>query len=148
MIRALALGALVGLACSPFQKTPAGFLELDRTRFDYQALSADNVVLVGRHYEPGGGSLEYWTEVIRKELVTARGYTIVREEPVKAGGVTGRRFTCAAMREGTEFVYLLSVFYVPDWIYDDVYTVEAGGKKAQVERHRAAVDAFVAGLEL
>jgi hypothetical protein len=142
--------ALTLCACSPFKKTPAGFMELGRTRFDYQALSSDSVSLVGRHVEPDKpASLGYWTETIRNELTGTRGYKILAEEKIKTTDTEGVRFVCSAMREGTEFLYLLSLFYVPDWIgSDDVYVVESGGKRPAVERHRAALDAFVAGLSL
>ena len=52
------------------------------------------------------------------------------------------------LRPNWEYRYLLSVFYVPDWGYDDVYVIEAGGKAAAFDRHRAAVDQFIARLSL
>ena len=47
-----------------------------------------------------------------------------------------------------EYRYLLGVFYVPDWGYDDVYVIEAGGKAPAFDRHRKAVDEFIARLYL
>ena len=76
----------------------------------------------------------------------SRGYQVVAEEKVRARDGEGTRFVCAAMREGTEYVYLLSLFVSGDG--SKVLTVEAGGKKAVVERHRPEIDAFVASLSV
>ncbi len=139
--------ALVGCS-TPFHAVPAppSFIELGKTRFDYQALSADGTVLVGRQIKPGKPApLATWVAMVREELTTARGYQIVAEEKVKARDADGTRFVCTAMREGTEYLYLLAMFVRGD---GGVLTVEAGGKKAAVEKHRQEIDAFVAALSV
>lgn len=144
---AAALLVLVGCS-TPFHAvpTPAAFVELGKTRFDFQALSADGAVLVGRQIKPNKpATLQFWAEVVREELVKTRGYQVVAEDKVRARDGEGTRFLCTAMREGTEYVYLLSLFVRPD---GGVLTVEAGGKKAAVERHRQAIDAYVAALSV
>ena len=145
----LAPALLVAVGCStPFHAvpTPASFVELGKTRFDFQALSADGAILVGRQIKPTKpATLTYWSEVVREELVKTRGYQVAAEEKVQARDAAGTRFLCTAMREGTEYVYLLALFVRPD---GGVLTVEAGGKKAAVERHRPEIDAFIAALSV
>jgi hypothetical protein len=143
LLVALALGCATPFAAVP---TPSSFVELGKTRFDFQALSADGAVLVGRVVKPTKpATLKFWSEVVREELVKSRGYQVALEEKVRASDGEGTRFVCVAMREGTEYLYLLFLFVRSD---GGVLTLEAGGKKAVVERHRPELDAYVAALSV
>ncbi len=119
---AAALGGCHGM------DVPADFVAMDRPGLDgyeARAVSADGAVL-GLRTETNAknGTLDFWANAIRGELVAARGYTLTKEEPINGAAGAGKCMTFTASRSGAEFTYVIAVFLR----YDTILIAEAGGK--------------------
>jgi len=96
-----------------------------------RAVSADGVVLALRsHDNPRQGTLEFWSEAVKNELVGFRGYKLAGKEAIQSqAGRPGKLLSFATEQKGTMFTYMLAVF-VPG---RQVLIAEAGGKAQAVQ---------------
>jgi len=119
--------------CFHTMEAPVNFVSVDRAdlgSYTVRAVSADGMVIGLRTQDnPKRGTLAFWAEAVRNELVAGKGYNLVKAEDVTAApGRPGRLMQFAATDRGADFTYLLAV-YVTDY---SVLLAEAGGKKEAV----------------
>ncbi len=134
--------AILAGGCMPRGRLamPEHFVELDEQRrgdYEVRGMSADGVVIgLRRHANLKNGSLPFWQDALRNELV-GRGYqpTGEMEEITSNGGTTGKLMTFKTTSRGTEFLYVLAMYVQPA----QVTTVEAGGKADVVRKHLDAL---------
>ncbi|MBN2498865.1 MAG: hypothetical protein JXR96_30020 [Deltaproteobacteria bacterium] len=111
-------------------KTPDGYAERSRTgEYEYQAISTDASVIAVAKYDnedEDKGTLAYWAEAARKQLVLSRGYTFEEQGEFHCSRGPGRWMRFARKYRGTDYLYLLGL--VVDG--DEIYALEAGGEKA------------------
>jgi hypothetical protein len=108
--------------------TPEGFVELKPVgAYSYRAVSADGAVILVRSVEnPKQGTLAFWTQAVKNELVASRGYTLDGESAVKTkGGLAGTELTMRTHLEGVEYLYVVTLFVRGN----RVVIVEATGPK-------------------
>lgn len=148
----LGLG-LVLSACGPSSTvtTPDSFVslpedDLDWRPYHYKAVSPDGAVIVVREHdnEELGGSLQYWTEALTREITAEKGYTLVENTEVKAGGMTGNHLRWEALYGGEKYRYDIALFVTPDLIV----TVETAGSAEQYDRYGKEFDSAVKSLRL
>lgn len=128
------LAALVGLfllslqACAIQAKLPDRFLELESDRYQLKATSADDAIFWVRRFDDQAedGTLEFWTEALKTNLVGARGYTLVGSEKIRTDkGVEGQAMVFEATVAGQAQGELCALF-VTHGLFGDarVYVVE------------------------
>ncbi len=115
---------------------PSSFVEVDEdeySMYDMRGVSADGVVVAARRQEnPKQGTLEFWSEAIKNELQSSKGYTLTSSDKVtSAKNLPGKLMSFVHEQSGVKFMYLLAVF-VKD---NDILIAEAGGKVDAVKPH-------------
>lgn len=146
---ALTLGAgLVGAGCNAVcLETPESFVAMERvrSRLYYKAVSPDNAVITVSSFEhKDKGNLEYWAEILKREMTLRKGYTLKSTEPVKAkGGMEGRRLVFHTQSGTTKFVYAANLFVTKKYIH----VMETAAKEADYPKHQAAFDAALGSLK-
>ena len=128
------LGAAVG--CSHTMDVPKHFVSVDRSDlgpFVERAISADGVVIALRRQDnPSNGTLEFWSEALRNEMVNTQGYQFVKSEDVKSStSQDGKLMEFAVEQRGTPLTYMMAVYVMRG----DVVIVESGGKADEVKKH-------------
>jgi len=133
-------------ACQPTgyltrpESCPEGFFPIDTLggHFRGRAISSDGVVIAirERSNEPGA-SLDFWTAVIRRELVETQGYAVCSQKAVGSG----QAILFAAPQEKSTSYYV--VLYVTP---QRIVTVEVAGPQAQVERDLPRLEEYIAKL--
>jgi hypothetical protein len=142
LLLCLAACAALALGCgrSFVAATPPGFVDLgDRYGADeYRATTAEGLVLGARAYENDPeGDLAFWAQVIENRMRESSGYALLGKEDVKARDALPGKVMRFGHDEGkTPHLYQLAVF-VDD---DHVFLLEAGGTKAEMERHKKMID--------
>lgn len=145
---ALVLAAgLLFAGCRVTLEPPPDFVELeerDWSSYAYRAADARGVVLgVRAERNPERGTLEFWVEVLKGRLRADRGYALLEENPVTASnGVRGRTLVFGRDEGHEPYLFAVTAFVTGS----DLYLVEWGGKKLDVERARAGLDAAVTGF--
>jgi hypothetical protein len=145
-MRKALLPFLLLAACQPTgyltrpDSCPEGFVPVDTLGGDFRgrAISSDGVVIAIRERtnEPGG-SLDFWSAVVKKELVENQGYA-VRSEKALGGG---QAILFLAPRERTT-AYYVALFVTPRRIV----TVEVAGPEREVERDLPGLEEYIAKL--
>lgn len=145
---------LVGTACGPhFQITaPQDFVVLDESvPYDFRATTPDGLVLAVREFDntKEHGDLGFWVKAIQNELRLDKGYALLEESDVKTtSGLTGKAMRFGLDRENEAHEYLVAVFVTGHAKGKSrVYLIEAGGKAAQVETSRKAIEEAIVGFE-
>ncbi len=134
-MRALAIVSMVlGLAaCTVTRDTsiPEGYVSVP-TRGD-EILSAvaptGNRMVVKRHINPPEGTLEFWRDAVRNELVDGRGYEVVESQGVVgASGAPAWEMLFRVTRQEGAYLYLVTVRVAGS----SVIVAEAGGQEAAI----------------
>jgi len=145
------IGLLVLMAtlagCNTFAvKTPQGFVSLQRYRSKiyYKAVSPDNAVITISAFEhQDKGSLDYWTAILKREMVLQKGYKLTGAEAVRThGGLEGRQLTFSTKNGTTPYAYESTLFVTGRYIY----VIEAAAKAKRFKAHRGSIDALVASF--
>ncbi len=143
-IRAVGVAAALACGCTGFDAgVPEGFAAFDdwsQTR----GVSAEGVVFRVRSEdnEPRA-ELAFWREALKKRMVDA-GYALVSESEVKAGSATGYFLELAAPVGQEDYTYGVALFTRGK----KLVLVESAGEVTRYARHRQAIMAAIAGLEL
>lgn len=141
LIVAAALAATsIGCTHAPNLATPAGFVRLDDSRYDYRATTAEGVVIAVREFDNDPrGDLGFWAGALQARL--ARAYTPSSVHEVESlAGWQGRQLRFTTTREGRPHGYWATVFVRGG----TVYLVEAGGDEAWfVEREGEVMEAIL-----
>lgn len=150
------LAALVGLfllslpACAIQAKLPDKFLELDSDRYQLKATSADDAILWVRRFDnqADDGTLEFWTEALKNNLVDARGYTLVGREKIRTDkGLEGEALVLEATVAGQTQRELCALFLTHGLFGDArVYVVEYVAPKDLFERYAKQVKQTIESL--
>lgn len=141
-----ALTLLAGCG-APFEAaTPPGFVDLsDRYEDDeYRATTADGLVLGARAFENDPvAELGFVVQATKNRMRELGGYALIGERDVKArNGLPGKQLEFGHDQDATPHLYVLTVFVDED----NVYVLEAGGTKEQVNAGRAQIDWSVANF--
>ena len=126
-----AAALLAGCGIEP----PKNYLEIaSGPNYDHRYLSAGGNVLATRTVSnPKGGTLDFWTEAIRKELVDSAGYTLTGEpQKIGSGSREGRLFDFRTKVGDAPHTYLLAVYV--SW--SRVTLIEAAGQSDKIEADR------------
>lgn len=136
------LCAAAGLGCgrSFVPATPPGFVDLGHRygNDEYRATTADGLVLGIRAYdnEPKG-DLSFWSRVIEKRLRENGGYALLGKSNMRSrNDLPGIQMRFGHDEGKQAHLYSLTVFVDAD----HVFLLEAGGAKADVERHQKQID--------
>ncbi len=139
----LLLSGLVVAGCGrPFEAaTPPGFVDMGEERYgdeEYRATTADGAVLGIRAFENDPeGDLPFWSRAVENRLRVMAGYALLDTKKVKArDGTEGTQMRMGHDEEKNPHLYVVTVFVTEDY----VYVLEAGGKKAEIERLMPQVD--------
>jgi hypothetical protein len=134
MIPCGALPALLLAACigpGPRPDVPAGYVTVRATGDAVlSAVSPDgNRLIVRSHENPPEGTLEFWREAVRNELVAGRGYELLESSAI-AGPADhpGWEFLFRVDRPEGPYLYLVTVRVEGR----TVVTAEAGGAEASL----------------
>jgi hypothetical protein len=138
---------LAASGCAPLLTTPAGFVELDerRTQYDYRATTADGLVIAARKidHDPKG-SMEFWVQAIENEMRNRGGYALLGKTPVK----TKRGLAGTQLRFGHDQGREPHLYYIVIVVTEgDLYLLEAGGTKALLEKNAAQIAAAFQSLD-
>lgn len=109
------LSYLLAPACAVQMDLPEGFLELEAPFYELKATTPDDAVLWVRAFDgPDGGTLDFWVEALRTDLVDRRHYRQDRDAyPVSAGGIEGRVMEFSTSVGGVSVGYLVGVWVEP-----------------------------------
>jgi hypothetical protein len=142
------LALVAGLtACNTFAvKTPQGFVSLERYRTQtyYKAVSPDNAVITVTAFEHRDqGSLDFWTGILKREMVLQKGYKLTGAEAVRTGGGhEGRQLLFTTMNGTSPYTYEATLFVTRRYIY----VIEAAARAKRFKAHRGSVDALIASF--
>lgn len=114
----------------PMIQAPSGFAEYEGSSGTFQLVSPDAVrVRVYRTDNQPRGNLSTLKSAVELHFESL-GYEILRNESIEtADGLQGRLFITSVMTMNGEYRYMASFFPVED----DVFIVEAGGRKEDFE---------------
>jgi hypothetical protein len=146
-MRLFSLAPLLLAACGPSyfaraSECPAGYVPLETSggEFKGRAMSAGGVVIgIRDRANAQEGSLEFWAEVVRKDLTEGQGYSLKASRDLRSG----RALLFAAPREKTTDYYV-ALFVTPS----RVTTVEVAGPRAEVEKDLPLLEESIRKLGL
>lgn len=142
------LSAVLFAACAAPLQLPAGFVELGDTSAGYCAVTSDDARLWVRELQdPTEGSLEFWSESLRRDLVEQRGYEQVGTGELKnRDGDAGRWIEATSNVRGERIDYLVAVWSRRrSWLRsgDDILVVEFAARaevyQSRIEQVRASL---------
>jgi hypothetical protein len=144
-----ALVAAIALAgCGrPFAiQTPPGMIELEhQTNYAYRAMTPDGVVLAVRVVDDGKAGLAFWTQAVSLRMKEVTGYAALAATDVTSGeGTPGKELRFGHDEQSKPYVYVVRLFVQGKRLY----IVEAGGRKEEMDRDRAMVDAAMGSIQL
>jgi hypothetical protein len=132
--------ALLGCGRPFVPATPPGFVDLgDRYgNSEYRATSAEGLVLGVRAQDNDPkGDLSFWSRVIEKRMRETGGYALLGKSDVRSrNGLPGVQMRFGHDEGKQAHLYYLTVFVDTD----HVFLLEAGGTKAEVERHQKQIE--------
>jgi len=103
----------VFMGCSEDAKTlvPEGFVEQKDARFTFKAVAPDGTTIAVRERKnTEKGSLSFWGEVFKREMVEGKGYRLVETRDVtSSNGVAGQHFVFEVAVEDTPYTYWLEI---------------------------------------
>jgi len=99
-----------------------------------------NRIVVRRHENPPEGTLSFWRDAVRAELIEGKGYSLLESSGVAGkGGRAAWEFLFEVGRTEGDYLYLVLIRVVGP----DVFVTEAGGRaepmRADLEALRAAL---------
>lgn len=115
---------------------------------DYRtmAISADNnMIVVRRHENYKGGSLEFWRKLIRRQLVEVRAFSVKGEDTVSLDSRDKAVLFTARKEIGKQaYAYILAVASSDDY----VYTYEAWGLADKLEPDLEAIEKSIKSMKI
>ncbi|HLF92331.1 MAG TPA: hypothetical protein VJB14_02645 [Planctomycetota bacterium] len=121
---------------------PEGYVPVDTARGEFRgrAISAAGVVLAIRERSnEQEASLDFWAEVVRKELTETQGYAVRASKEINGG----RAILFAAPNEKTTSYYI-SLFVTPS----KIVSVEVAGPREQVDLDLPRLEEYISKLRL
>lgn len=137
----LGLGLLPWASACISMDVPEPFLLIERSLSELKAVSPEEGLIWVREFSDSHkGDLDFWTEVLKEDLVTNRGYTLLEEGSTRDGADhEGTALHLETAVEGAARTYLLAVFVREGWLSNTISTVEYVDRKEQAEAHLEAV---------
>jgi hypothetical protein len=127
--------------------TPAHFAKLaESKRYEQRATSPEGIVIAVRKLELAEpASLSFWSDAIVQRLRGGQGYALLQTRDVKAKtGHAGKLLSFGRDQNGHTFDYWVAVF--PH--RNELYLLEAGGRRDRFERAQPQVQAALASLQI
>jgi len=121
----LALG-VSGSGCTIAMVVPDRFLVVQDEWGSKRALTPEESKLWVREFDDDSkGTLAFWSEALKADLIKSRGYTLVEEATVKdANGRAGMSMVLETTLSGRPVREFLAVFVVPGWFSNTIRVVE------------------------
>jgi hypothetical protein len=141
MRRSLVLSGLLALgACAFSMNVPEGFLVRGETHDVLRATTPEGMYILVRDFDdPDDGTLAFWLDALRHDLVENRGYRFVGEHAVQdAAGREGKALQFATVHDGEPVGYLAALIVVPGSLF--------GSRQLRVVELTGPQDAFAAKL--
>jgi len=142
VLTVLAVAALFTGACrtppKPDTGLPAGYVTVPSRGDAIRSAVAPtgNRIVVRRHENPPEGTLEFWRDAVKAELIEGKGYELLESSGVAgSGGRAVWEFLFAVTRTEGDYLYLVLVRVEGG----DVFVTEAGGR---AEPMRADLEAL------
>lgn len=141
--------SLLGFKCSepPEKKwveTPKGFVSVNASGFVYKAVSPDGAVIgIRARGNEEKGDLDFWSEVFKREMTEAKGYTPGPEQNItSADGVAGKLLSFDVPDDRTPHQYQVALFISEEYIV----SLETLCESPHCDRHKAAFEAAIKTL--
>ena len=140
LVVVLGIAALVACRTTPKPDTglPPGYVTVPAERGQVRSAVAPtgNRIVVRRHENPPEGTLEFWRDAVKAELVDGKGYSLVESDGVAGkGGRAAWEFLFEVRRTEGEYLYLVIVRVEGP----DVWVTEAGGRAEPMRRDLEAL---------
>ena len=152
--RSLFAAALLAGCGAPFtMKTPPSMVELDaQTEYAYRAMTPDGVVLGVRVLEGDGkADVAFWSEAVALHMKELSGYALLgTSEVVTANGFKGKELRFGHDEGKKPYLYTVRLFVGRTHTFGrkDLFLVEAGGTKDEMERAGPTLDWAMGTLKL
>jgi hypothetical protein len=92
-------------------------------------------------YERKQGALPFWVKAVKSEVRNDRGYALLEEKAVATKqGLQGTQLRFGMDRDGDPSEYIVTVFAVERGKKLRLYVLEAGGRVALMDAHRAQIN--------
>lgn len=134
---------VVNAGCATLQMdVPEHFLVIEEYGDSLKALTPDESKIWVRDFnDDTRGSLTFWRDAVKGDLLKGRGYTLIEETSVKDGlGNDGVALVVETTLSGRPIKELMAVFIVPGWFSNRIRVTEFVADKA-------AFDAEIAGVK-
>jgi hypothetical protein len=137
-----AIAALVLSSCVSIP-LPDDFLTIVNEPGDFRAVTADEAKVWVRHFTARkGGSVDFWRDALKRDLVEHRGYLLLEESAGKdRKGRDARRLLFETQAGGRPHRYLLVVSAWPGWFGTEIRVVELVADKTVFDQYREEVEA-------
>lgn len=130
--------------------TPRGFIVLEEERasqYEFRSTSADGIVIAVRDIEnEQEGTLEFWAEAVTSKLRDSRGYAMLEESDISAGGVQGKQIRFGRDESGHSYRYWVTVFVRSEGANARIWVIEAGGRQEVFERRQEEIERTIASF--
>ena len=127
----IAVFGLASCAVTPDASIPEGYVSVPTGGDEILSAVAPtgNRMVVKRHTNPPEGTLEFWRDAVRNELVDGRGYEVVESQGAAgAGGTPAWEMLFRVTRQEGAYLYLVTVRVAGG----SVIVAEAGGQEASI----------------
>ncbi len=138
----IALGAV---SCSISLAPPNGYVELDDPpMYDYVAFSPDDVrISVKKQENLEHGNIDFWYKTFMNLNVTNRGRKFIKDGDFSAKNKAGKYLVFESETNGIVHLYVVGVLPIGEDKDDDIFIIEAAGKKEKME---SDLDAIIASF--
>jgi len=139
----LVVAAVGGTGCATLQMdVPDRFLVIEEEGDSLKAMTPEESKIWVRDFDDDTfGSLTFWRDAVKGDLLKGRGYTLIEETNVKDGlGNDGIALVVETTLSGRPVKELLAVFIVPGWFSNTI-------RVAEFVADKAAFDSEVAGVK-
>lgn len=122
---------------------PDEFLTIVNEPSDFRAVTADEAKVWVRHFTASeGGTIDFWRDALKRDLVENRGYLLLEEAEGKdRKGHDARRMLFETQAGGRPHRYLLVVSAWKGWFGTEIRVVELVADKTVFDQYRKEVEA-------
>jgi len=138
-----------GTGCATLQMdVPDRFLVIEEEGDSLKAMTPEESKIWVRDFDDDTfGSLTFWRDAVKGDLLKGRGYTLVEETSVKDGyGNDGVALVVETTLSGRPVKELLAVFIVPGWFSNTIRVAEFVADKAAFDTELAGVKSSLSTL--
>ncbi|MFG0316894.1 MAG: hypothetical protein ACF8XB_06450 [Planctomycetota bacterium JB042] len=139
-MKPILLLAPVLLAACAVPPSPDGFLVVDEGRHRVKSIASDDSMYWVRTFPDSlRGTLDFWRETLRNDLVDHRGYVVLEERDVEWGGAPAVEMLCEVTAEGRARRYLIT-FRIEEGLWrNTIHVAEFVAEKGVFEEHVESV---------